>query len=66
MEIEYIALSLALYEVNPFQRLLKVVWHATGLVDISLFSLKKTVFEYNQGCLTLEHPEPHRMTHRSK
>ena len=66
MEAEYIALSSALRELIPFQRLLKAVWTAVGMEDRDITTIKTTVFEDNQGCLTLANLEPPRMTLRSK
>ena len=66
MEAEYIALSSALRELIPFQRLLKTVWTTVGMEDRDITTIKTTVFEDNQGFLTLSNLEPPRMTPRSK
>jgi len=66
MEAEYIALSSALRELIPFQRLLKTVWTTVGMEDRDITTIKTTVFEDNQGFLTLSNLEPPRMTPCSK
>jgi hypothetical protein len=66
MEAEYNGLSLCMRDLLPFKRLFLAVAHGIGLVDDILTKFRTTVWEDNNGALTLANMEPGRMTPRSK
>ena len=66
MEAEYNALSMAMKDLLPLQRLVHTVAGAVGLDVQDLIEMKTTVWEDNSGALTLANLEPGRMTPRSK
>ena len=66
MEAEYNALSMAMKDLLPLQRLVHTVAGAVGLDVEDLIEMKTTVWEDNSGALTLANLEPGRMTPRSK
>jgi hypothetical protein len=66
MEAEYNALSLSMREVLPFKRLVNAVSKSVGLTEDQLTLFRTTVWEDNNGALTLANMEPGRMTPRSK
>ena len=66
MEAEYNALSMAMKDLLPLQRLVHTVADAVGLNVQDLIEMKTTVWEDNSGALTLANLEPGRMTPRSK
>jgi hypothetical protein len=66
MEAEYNALSLSMRDVIPFKRLVNAVSHSVGLTEDQLTLFRTTVWEDNNGALTLANMEQGRMTPRSK
>ena len=66
MEAEYNALSMAMKDLLPLQRLVHTVAGAVSLDVQNLIEMKTTVWEDNSGALTLANLEPGRMTPRSK
>jgi hypothetical protein len=66
MEAEYNGLSLSMREVLPFRRLFLAVARGVGLSEEVLTSFRTTVWEDNNGALSLAKMEPGRMTPRSK
>ena len=66
MEAEYIALSQALRVFLPLRIVLDEVTRALNLKQDPHSSIKSTVFEDNQACLSLATSDPPRMTPRSK
>ena len=66
MEAEYNALSMAMRDLLPLQRVYKTVAHGLGLSDETATSFKTTVWEDNMGCLKLARLKPGQYTPRSK
>lgn len=66
MEAEYNALSQAMRDVLPARDLFKTVGSAVGITEEQLTTFKTTVWEDNNGCLTLARLEPGQNTPRSK
>jgi len=66
MEAEYNGLSLCMRDLLPFKRLFLAVSRGIGLADEVMTSFKTSVWEDNNGALTLANMEPGRMTPRSK
>jgi len=66
MEAEYNGMSTSMRDVLPFRRLFLAVARAVGLSEETLTAFKTTVWEDNNGALTLANMEPGRMTPRSK
>jgi hypothetical protein len=66
MEAEYNALSEAMKFVLPLQTLIKRTSDAVGLDMGKLMTFKTTIWEDNQGTLTLAKLEPGRTTPRTK
>jgi hypothetical protein len=66
MEAEYNGLSLSMRELLPFKRLFLAVSRGIGLGDDVTTTFKTTVWEDNNGALSLANMEPGRMTPRSK
>ena len=66
MEAEYNALSTAMKDLLPLRHLLMAVADGVGINRNSLATFKTTVWEDNNGALTLARLEPGRMTPRSK
>jgi hypothetical protein len=66
MEAEYIALSKAMKQVLPLRELFQILGKSVGIDDQQLTTFKTTVWEDNNGALTLANMEPGRMTPRSK
>ena len=66
MMAEYYALSSAMREVIPFRDLIKVIANGTGLNEECATKFKTTVWEDNNGALTLANMDPGQHTPRSK
>jgi len=66
MEAEYNGMSMAMRDVLPFRQLFFAVARGVGLSDEMLTVFKTTVWEDNNGALTLAQMEPGQMTPRSK
>ena len=66
MQAEYIALSTAMRDLVPFQRLLHVLLDELDLPDEKKTTIRTTVWEDNSGALNLANLEPVRTTTRSK
>ena len=66
MEAEYVALSAAMREFIPLQRVLFEIAEKLQIDCINASTIKSTIWEDNNGCLTLANLEPPRMTPRSK
>ena len=66
MEAEYTALSVAMKSVLPLLDLLKTVARGVGMTEDQSTKFKTTVWEDNNGALTLANMEPGRFTPRSK
>ena len=66
MEAEYTALSVAMKSVLPLLELLKTVARGVGMTEDQSTKFKTTVWEDNNGALTLANMEPGRFTPRSK
>ena len=66
MMAEYYALSIAMREVLPLRELVKTVAHGMNLYDRVETDFKVTVWEDNNGCLTLANLDPGQSTPRSK
>ena len=63
---EYYALSTALREAIPFRDLIHVVAEGVGLTKQCVTDFKTTVWEDNNGALTLANMDPGQHTPRSK
>jgi hypothetical protein len=66
MMAEYYALSIAMREVLPLQELVKTVALGIKIDDKVQTDFKITVWEDNNGCLTLANLDPGQSTPRSK
>ena len=66
MEAEYISLSKALRILLPLRIILDEIAIALGLKHDPHSTIKSTVFEDNQACLSLATSDPPKMTPRSK
>ena len=66
MMSEYYALSSSMREVLPMQRLVEAVAEAVGLNEDNKTTFKTTVWEDNNGALTLAQLPPGQNTSRSK
>ena len=66
MQAEYIALSTAMRDLLPFQELLHELCDHIGLDENKLATIKSTVWEDNNGALTLANLEPPRITPKAK
>jgi hypothetical protein len=66
MMAEYYALSMAMREVLPLREIIKEVARGFGVKDDCLSTFKCTVWEDNNGCLTLANLDPGQTTSRSK
>ncbi|MCA1807772.1 MAG: Ty1/Copia family ribonuclease HI, partial [Actinobacteria bacterium] len=66
MMAEYYALSTAMREVVPLRELVKTVAEGCGIDKKCLTTFKTTVWEDNNGALTLANLEPGQQTPRSK
>ena len=66
MEAEYTALSVAMKSVLPLLELLKTVARGVGMTEDQSTKFRTTVWEDNNGALTLANMEPGRFTPRSK
>ena len=66
MEAEYVALSAAMREFIPLQRTLFEIAKKLQIQCIEASKINSTIWEDNNGCLTLANLEPPRMTPRSK
>ena len=66
MMAEYYALSAAMREVLPLRSLVKVVAKGCGLEHACTTSFRTTVWEDNNGALTLANLDPGQQTPRSK
>ena len=66
MEAEYVALSAAMREFIPLQRTLFEIAGKLEIESIKASKINSTIWEDNNGCLTLANLEPPRMTPRSK
>ena len=66
MQAEYIALSMSLRDLIPFQHLLRSLIDELNRSDQKLTTIRKTVWEDNVGALNLANMEPGRTTTRSK
>ena len=66
MEAEYIALSSAMREFIPLQRILLEITDKLKFDVVNASTLRSMIWEDNNGCLTLATLEPPRMTPRSK
>jgi hypothetical protein len=66
MEAKYNGLSLCMRDLLPFKRLLLAVANGIGLADDILTTFKMTVWEDNNGPLTVAKMEPGQMTPHSK
>jgi len=64
MEDEYNGLSLCMRDLLPFKRLFLAISHGVGLGDNVMTSFKTSVWEDNNGALTLVNMEPGQMTPR--
>ena len=64
-EAEYNALSAVMREVIPLRELQKVIGGSLGIEEKTAW-FKTTIWEDNQGCLTLANMDPGRSTPRSK
>jgi hypothetical protein len=63
---EYTAMSMAMRDVLPLKHLVKAVSKGVGMEPTDLATIKTTVWEDNNGALTLAKMEPGRTTPRSK
>jgi hypothetical protein len=66
MMAEYYALSTAMREVIPLRALIQHVGRGVGVDDHILTSFKTTIWEDNNGALTLANLDPGQQTPRSK
>ena len=66
MEVEYVALSMAMKELLPLRELIIEVCKNVGLTRNKLTSIHSTVWEDNAGCVILANLELPCMTPRSK
>jgi hypothetical protein len=66
MMAEYYALSSAMREVIPLRALIQVVAKGCGVSETTLTTFKTTVWEDNNGALTLANLDPGQQTPRSK
>ena len=66
MMAEYYALSIAMREVLPLRDLIKTVAKGLGIDDHVRTDFRVTVWEDNNGCLTLANLDPGQNTPRSK
>ena len=66
MEAEYMALSMAMKSVIPFQETVRATALAIGLDENYLTTFKTSVWEDNMGALTLANLEPGQVTPSSK
>ena len=66
MMAEYYALSKVMREVIPLRELIKVVLPHCGFEQHHVTKFKTTVWEDNNGCITLANLEPGQTTPRSK
>jgi hypothetical protein len=66
MEAKYNGLSLCMRDLLPFKRLFLAVAKGIGLADDVLTTFKTTVWDHNNGTLTLAKMEQGRMTPHSK
>ena len=66
MEAEYNALSTAMKSVLPLQRIFKALASGLGFTREQQAHFKTSVWEDNQGALSLANLEPGRVTPRSK
>ena len=66
MESKYIAMSVAMKDLIPLQRIVQTIIEAVGLDPEIRATLKSEVWEDNAGALLLAKLEPPRMTLRSK
>lgn len=66
MMAEYYALSIAMREVLPLRALVKTVAKGMGINPNVVTDFKVSVWEDNNGCLTLANLDPGQNTPRSK
>ena len=66
MMAEYYALSMAMREALPFKGLVNEVAKALYVSDTALVEFQVTIWEDNNGALTLANLDPGQMTPRSK
>jgi hypothetical protein len=66
MMAEYYTLSIAMREVLPLQELVQMVARGIEINDKVQTNFKVTVWEANNGCLTLANLDPYQSTPRSK
>ena len=66
MEAEYVAMSMAMKDLIPLQRIVKTIMEAVGIDPDLKSTMKSEVWEDNAGALILAKLEPPRMTLRSK
>ena len=66
MEAEYNGMSISMRDLLPFKRLFHAVANGVGISSDEAATIKTTVWEDNNGALTLSKLEPGRMTPRSK
>ena len=66
MEAEYMALSMAMKSLIPFQETVRATAAAIGLDENYMTTFKTTVWEDNMGALTLANLEPGQVTPSSK
>ena len=66
MMAEYYALSIAMREVLPLRDLVKTVAQGINIDDKVQTDFKVTIWEDNNGCLTLANLDPGQSTPRSK
>jgi hypothetical protein len=66
MESEYVAMSMAMKDLIPLQRIVIEVCKCLNLNPTKVATIKSSVWEDNAGALTLARLEPPRMTPRSK
>ena len=66
MESEYVAMSMAMKDLIPLQRIVIEVCKGLNLNPTKVATIKSSVWEDNAGALTLARLEPPRMTPRSK
>ena len=66
MQAEYIALSSAMRDLLPFKDLMIEITSNMGLSVEDVSQIRTTVWEDNNGALTLANLEPGRTTSRSK
>ena len=66
MEVEYVAMSMAMKDLIPLQRIVKAVCTGLELEADLIATIKSHMWEDNAGALDLARLEPPRMTPRSK